>query len=91
MRTGVVFDRVFVSLDVHMTVGIVFAFFAGAVESIAFDCSTTRALFDVNAFRGHIRTNFIVQHLVVVTFILFAVGPVVELLEHIILVDRRFY
>lgn len=81
MSSGVVFDGVFVSLDIDPTVGVVFALFAGAVKSVAFDCSTTRALFDVNAFGGHIGSDVIVDDLIAVTLVLFAVGPVVELLQ----------
>ena len=60
MRSSVVFDGILVSLDIDPTVCIVLSLLTGAVESVAFDGSTTRAFLNVDAFGGNIGTDFIV-------------------------------
>ena len=79
MSPNIVFNGIVITLAVDPTVGEMFPFHTLPIECITFDKTTTRALFDVNAFGGDIGSDLVVDDMIPIALILFAVRPVVQL------------
>jgi hypothetical protein len=79
MISDIIFDGIVLALDIHPTVGIVLTTHTRAVKVVAFNESTTGALFDVDLLRRHFRPNRIVEDLIPIAEVWFVVNPMTNL------------